>query len=381
MTAGITLLGGCSEFPRAAQQSLDQVPTNPGNAIAQPNLPNPTDANFVVTVVDSVGPAVVRIDSARTVTAQAPDGLNDPLLRRFFGSAVPEQTERVLRGTGSGFVIDTNGLILTNAHVVDGADRVRVTLTDGREFDGEVIGEDPVTEIAVIRIQANNLPTIPLGNSEGIRVGEWAIAIGNPLGLDKTVTIGVISATDRSSRDIGAMDKRVDFIQTDAAINPGNSGGPLLNARGEVIGVNTAIISGAQGLGFAIPINTAQRIAQELITTGRVEHAYMGVQMITLTPAIRERLKNLSEGRVTVQAERGVLIGRVASNSPAAQAGLRPGDVIQQIENQSVATAGEVQQVIQNRKVGDLVRLQIQRDGQPRTVELRLGRLPDQRSR
>src|SRR5919202_1353056 len=163
------------------------------------------------------------------------------------------------RGTGSGFVIGGDGVILTNAHVVEGADTVNVTLKDGRSFQGQVLGADKVTDVAVVKIEANNVPVVAIGNSDKLLSGEWAIAIGNPLGLDNSVTAGIISATGRSSSDVGVPDKRIGFIQTDAAINPGNSGGPLLNASGEVIGMNTAIIQGAQGLGFAIPINTAKR--------------------------------------------------------------------------------------------------------------------------
>lgn len=207
------------------------------------------DNNFVATAVERTGPAVVRIDSSRTF--QNPNS--------FSGS-------RVARGTGSGFIFRRDGLILTNAHVVDGADRVTVTLKDGRRYPGRVLGEDRRMDVAVVEIQASNLPTVNMGNSDRLKPGEWAIAIGNPLGLDNTVTVGIISGTGRSSRDIGARGRNVNFIQTDAAINPGNSGGPLLNQRGQVIGINTAIIQGAQGLGFAIPINQAQQIANQLIS-------------------------------------------------------------------------------------------------------------------
>jgi len=250
-----------------AQQPIAQSPSVAGGSSARLLAAN--DPNFIAAAAERVGPAVVRIDSSRTVSARLPDMLN----RRFFGAPSTEPApRRVEEGTGSGFIIDSNGLILTNAHVIDGADRVTVTLKDGRSFEGSVLGEDPVTDVAVVRIQAASLPKVAVGNSEALRPGEWAIAIGNPLGLDNTVTAGIISATGRTSNQIGVADRRVGFIQTDAAINPGNSGGPLLNEQGEVIGMNTAIIGGAQGLGFAIPIATAQRIANQLISTGRVEH-------------------------------------------------------------------------------------------------------------
>ena len=229
-------------------------------------------------------------------------------------------------GIGSGFILSKEGQIITNSHVVSGADRVQVTLKDGRTFDGKVMGTDPVTDVAVIKINAENLPTIPLGDSDGLQTGEWAIAIGNPLGLDNTVTEGIISATGRSSGQVGVPDKRVDFIQTDAAINPGNSGGPLLNARGEVIGVNTAIIQGAQGLGFAIPINTVKNIADQIIAKGSVDHPYLGIQMVTLSDSVRGELDKAGEGD-RIQVDTGVLVIDVQPNSPADDAGLRPGDV------------------------------------------------------
>lgn len=229
------------------------MPTKP--VLSQPTiaqLPSSssvnTNNNFIAEAVEKTGSAVVRIDSTRTTAS------------RYTLSGT-----RVARGTGSGFIMRSNGLILTNAHVVSGADRVTVTLKDGRRFTGQVLGADRATDVAVIQIQANNLPTVSIGNSEQLKIGEWAIAIGNPLGLDNTVTVGIISGTERSSRAIGARSREVRFIQTDAAINPGNSGGPLLNQNGQVIGINTAIIQGAQGIGFAIPINQAQQIATQLI--------------------------------------------------------------------------------------------------------------------
>ncbi|MEO1637590.1 MAG: trypsin-like peptidase domain-containing protein, partial [Cyanobacteria bacterium J06631_9] len=232
-------------------------------------------------------------------------------------------------GIGSGFIIDSNGTILTNAHVVKGSSRVRVTLGDGRNLMGEVVGLDDLTDVAVVKVSANNLPTVEMGNSQNLKPGEWAIAIGNPLGLDNTVTAGIISGTGRSSGVIGAADKRVRFIQTDAAINPGNSGGPLLNQRGEVIGINTAIIGRAQGLGFAIPINKAQEIASQLIAGEKVAHPYLGIRMTNLTSDLKQDLSR--ELGLRLSANQGIVIVDVARNSPAARAGLRAGDVIQQI--------------------------------------------------
>ncbi|HHP7245438.1 MAG TPA: trypsin-like peptidase domain-containing protein, partial [Elainellaceae cyanobacterium] len=216
-----------------------------------------TNPNFIADAVERVGPAVVRIDASRTVAGRTPDALQNPLFRRFFGDDLPAP-EQIERGTGSGFIISPDGRLITNAHVVSGADTVQVTIKDGRTFEGQVIGTDSVTDVAVIKIEAADLPIVTLGRSEDLLPGQWAIAIGNPLGLDNTVTAGIISAIGRSSSQVGVPNKRVQFIQTDAAINPGNSGGPLLNDQGEVVGINTAIISGSggsNGIGFAVPID------------------------------------------------------------------------------------------------------------------------------
>lgn len=338
------------------------------------SLPLPVDSNFIVAAVEKVGPAVVRIDSARTVTRDLPAPFDDPFFRRFFGS-IPQQ-ERVERGTGSGFIISEDGQILTNAHVVNGADRVTVVLKDGRQLEGEVLGDDPVTDVAVVKIEATNLPKVEMGDSEDLHPGEWAIAIGNPLGLDNSVTAGIISATGRSSSDVGVPDKRVGFIQTDAAINPGNSGGPLLNAKGEVIGMNTAIISGAQGLGFAIPIETAQAIAEQLLNTGKVQHPFLGIEMLTLTPALQQELNTDPNSPVTLSVDEGVLIVRVVPDSPADRAGLRAGDVIQRMENQPIRDSETVQEIVQGSQVGATLEVQINRNGQTRNITVQPGDLP-----
>lgn len=338
----------------------------------------PRDSNFIAAAVDRVGPAVVRIDASRTVVQRVPNVFNDPFFRQFFGDmGIPTEPQtRVERGTGSGFIIGASGTIVTNAHVIEGADQVVVTLRDGREFPGRVVGEDPLTDVAVIQVEASNLPTVPLGDSDTLRPGEWAIAIGNPLGLDNTVTAGIISATGRSSSQIRVPDKRVSFIQTDAAINPGNSGGPLLNERGEVIGVNTAIIGGAQGLGFAIPINTARRIANELIVNGKVEHPYLGIQMRTLTPAVREVVNQELRGQAQVRVDRGVIVLGIQRNSPAAQADLRLGDVIVEMEGRTVTDAETVQQIVQEATIGEPMALRLNRNGDEVSVSIRPAAMP-----
>lgn len=337
-----------------------------------------TDSSFIASVADQVGPSVVRIDSSRTVT-QRPGPFNDPFFREFFGDTWEQPSSRVERGQGSGFIVESSGVIWTNAHVVEGADTVTVTLKDGREFRGEVLGEDPLTDVAVIRVQAENLPTVTLGNSEQLRPGEWAIAIGNPLGLDNTVTAGIVSATGRTSAQIRVPDKRVQFIQTDAAINPGNSGGPLLNERGEVIGINTAIIGGAQGLGFAIPINSAQRLAQELIQKGRVDHAYLGIQMRTLTVDLRQQINRDPRNDVRLSADEGVVILGLMRNSPAMQAGIEVGDVIIAMNGTTIKDAEQVQQIVQDISVGESIALEIDRGGRQVQLDVATQALPQQR--
>jgi S1-C subfamily serine protease len=383
----IAFVGGCSKpvnFANPSQsnnesQNQTQTTTQTSPSIVPPQIVSANgDPNFIVAVVQKVGSAVVRIDSTRTITSQAPEDFNDPMFRRFFGEGDSEEPkQQIERGSGSGFIINANGQILTNSHVINGADTVTVKLKDGRTFQGRVLGEDPVTDVAVVKIDANNLPTLAVGNSDIVQPGEAVIAIGNPLGLDNTVTSGIISATGRSSTDIGDSSKRLDYIQTDAAINPGNSGGPLLNARGEVIAMNTAIIKGAQGLGFAIPINTAQRISQQLITKGKVEHPYLGVQMVTLTPDIKERVNN--EFGINLSADKGVLLLKIVPRSPASSAGLRPGDVIQSVNNQTVSTIEEVQKLIENSKIGSPLELQVQRNGQTTQIAVKPAPLPVRR--
>ena len=377
---------GMSLAPYLQQRS--QTPTPEATPTVAPTpIPSPVsatsgtiaDPNLVSSVVEQVGPAVVRINATKTVESQVPEGFNDPFFQRFFGSQMPNAPQQeIVRGSGSGFIVNSNGQIITNAHVVDGATKVSVVLKDGRQFEGKVIGTDPVTDVAVVKIEANNLPTVKVGNSEALQPGELAIAIGNPLGLDNTVTVGIVSATGRSGSQVGIPDKRVSFIQTDAAINPGNSGGPLLNQNGEVIGMNTAIIQGAQGLGFAIPINQVQRIADQISTSGKVQHPYLGISMVTLSPEVKESLNQDPNSPISVNEDQGILIVRVMPNSPAHQSGLRAGDVIVQVENKPVMKADEVQQAVENVSVGSSLQMEIKRQGQPFNLDVKTGAIPSQ---
>jgi Do/DeqQ family serine protease len=377
--AGLTLAGGYllngQSSPSPNRLTAIAVPNAPTAARALTVAPN----NFITQVVQKVGPAVVRID-ATTVRRSSPQAFNDPFFKEFFGNAESPPPQSVRQGVGSGFIMTANGEIVTNAHVISGADEVTVTLKDGRTFKGKVMGEDPLTDVAVVKIQAQNLPTVKLGDSNQLKPGEWAIAIGNPLGLDNTVTEGIISATGRTGGQVGAPDKRVDFIQTDAAINPGNSGGPLLNAQGEVIGVNTAIIQDAQGIGFAIPINTVQRISQQLVAKGTVQHPYLGLQMVTLTPQVKQRINEAANGDLKVNDNNGILVARVTPDSPAERSGLKVGDVIQSVDGQTVKDADALQQIVESSQVGNTLRMGLSRNGKALNLDVRAGNFPIQKN-
>jgi S1-C subfamily serine protease len=324
-----------------------------------------TATNFVSAAIAKTGPAVVRIDTEKTVTRRIDPLFDDPFFRDFFGdrfnAPIPEQ--RQLRGQGSGFIIDPNGIILTNAHVVSQADRVVVTLKDGREFEGKVQGTDEVTDLAVVKIEPKGakLPVAPLGDSAQVQVGDWAIAVGNPIGLNNTVTLGIISTLSRSSAQVGIPDKRVDFLQTDAAINPGNSGGPLLNERGEVIGINTAIRADANGIGFAIPINKAKTLKDTLAAGQQVPHPYVGIQMISLTPELARQNNQDPNSAFFVPETAGVLVVRVMPNTPAEKGGVRRGDVILSVDGEPVTTADRLQSIVENSGVNHSLQLEILR--------------------
>ena len=334
----------------------------------------PRSSSFVAAAVNQVGVAVVRIDTERTVTRSRPDILmDDPFFRQFFGDDVFSQAPREerLRGQGSGFIVDKSGVILTNSHVVNGADKVTVTLKDGRIFEGKVRGADEVTDLAVVKIDGKDLPVAPLGDSDEVQVGDWAIAVGNPLGLDNTVTLGIVSTLKRSSAQVGIPDKRLDFIQTDAAIHPGNSGGPLLNEQGEVIGINTAIRADAMGIGFAIPINKAKSIKDQLARGERIAHPYLGVQMTTLTPELARQNNDDPNSAFTVPEVTGVIVVRVLPNTPAAAAGFRRGDVITEIAGKSITTAEQLQKAVEDSRLGESLQVKILRGDRTQQLTVR----------
>ena len=327
--------------------------------------------SFVAKSVRRVAPAVVRIDTERTVERQAFDPtLIDPLLRDLLGD--PQLGPERERGQGSGVVIDSKGLVLTNAHVVDRVESVSVTVADGEQLDGRVVGFDPVTDIALVQLEGRNLPPkAPLGDSEVMEVGDWAIALGTPFGLERTVTLGIVSSLHRNINSLGFSDKRLDLIQTDAAINPGNSGGPLLNSAGEVVGINTLVRSGpGAGLGFAIPINRAKTIALQLVNQGRASHPMVGIGLSTI-PA------SMPGGTVPP----GAVVRSVMPGGPGALAGLQVNDVIVSVAGQAVRNPAEVVTAIDRSGVGQPLILSVQRQGKQlpvtvRPVEMRALKMP-----
>ena len=325
---------------------------------------NSSGESFVTQAVDRVGAAVVRIDTERTITRRI-----DPFYGDEAISGLPQQ--QIVRGQGSGFIIDRSGVILTNAHVVNQADKVTVILKDGRSLEGKVQGVDPVTDLAVVKITGEkDLPIAELGNSSLVKVGDWAIAVGNPFGLDNTVTLGIVSTLKRSSAAVGMTDKRLDFIQTDAAINPGNSGGPLLDAQGRVIGINTAIRADATGIGFAIPIDKAKQISTQLARGEKVSHPYLGVQMVTLTPEIASENNSDPNAPFQIPAINGVLVVRVLPNTAASVAGIRRGDVILEVDGDTIRNAGQLQDVMENSRVSQRLKVRISREGKNQVVTI-----------
>jgi S1-C subfamily serine protease len=337
----------------------------------------PAPHSFVAEAARQVAPAVVRIDIERSVARQPFDpALLDPLLRDLFGDPAGSRRER---GQGSGVVIDAGrGLVLTNAHVVDQVDSVEVTLADGRQLDGEVVGVDGVTDLAVVRIRGlRDLQAAPLGDSEALEVGDWAIAMGSPYGLERTVTLGIVSSLHRDINSLGFSDKRLDLIQTDAAINPGNSGGPLIDAAGQVIGINTLVRSGpGAGLGFAIPINLAKRVADQLADGGQVVHPYLGLQLVPLT-ARRARENNQDPDALLQLPERdGALVQRVLEDSPAEAAGLRRGDLVVAAGEGPIRDPAALLQLVERSEVGQPLPLTLIRGQRELKVSIRPAALP-----
>ena len=310
--------------------------------------------SFITKAIEKAGPAVVTIDTQRLVKSKKlPRNSNiliDPYFERFFGLTIPyESQERIEQGQGSGVIID-NGIVLTNAHVVNQSEKLIVGLQDGRKFSGKVLGQDMLTDLAVIKLKGKGpWPKAILGNSDDINVGDWAIAVGNPYGLENTVTLGIISNLNRNVAQLGIYDKKIDLIQTDAAINPGNSGGPLLNSGGEVIGINTLIRSGpGAGLSFAIPINKAKFIVNELLINGKVIHPMIGISLINETSLDKNNIK--------------VKVGYVLPKSPADRSGILVNDIILKVEKKYIYKSQDVVDAINQNGVNKFAKILIERN-------------------
>ena len=333
--------------------------------------------NFISDAVKNVVPAVVRIDTERIVERQQFDPtLLDPLLRDLLGE--PGMTPDRERGQGSGVIIDKKGLVLTNAHVVERVDNVSVTLADGTNREGQVLGTDSITDLALVKIDnKEDSNYAPLGDSEELEVGDWAIALGTPYGLEKTVTLGIVSSLHRDINSLGFSDKRLDLIQTDAAINPGNSGGPLINSNGQVIGINTLVRSGpGAGLGFAIPINLAKNVSDQLLENGEVIHPYLGVQLISLNPKIAKEHNEDPNALVQLPERSGALIQSVIPNSPAEKAGLRRGDLVIATENTPIEEPKTLLDEVEKAQIGKIFLLNVVRDNKEITVNIKPEALP-----
>jgi serine protease Do len=334
----------------------------------------PIGENTIADIASEASKSVVTIDtSSSVVLPDSPFGFNRSLrdFEFFFGPGFrfgPSEGQRKFesKGSGSGVIIRPDGYILTNNHVIGNADKIKVALSDNRVFDGRVVGKDSFSDVALVKIDARDLPVARFGTSKTLRPGDWAIAIGNPLGLEHTVTLGIISALGRS---LSALQNNVELIQTDAAINPGNSGGPLLNIHGEVIGVNTAIRGDAQNIGFALPIDVARDVAQQLLQGGKIARAYVGIYMQDLDEKLAKAL-GLSD------SAQGVVVVRVAPDSPAEKAGLRQGDVIEKVDGKAVTTSKEVQQLVRSHKPGQSLNLLLYRNGQLTSQPLEIGDYP-----
>jgi serine protease DegS len=327
--------------------------------------------NGPVSYADAVEPAakaVVNVYTAKVITRKRHPLLDDPLFRQFFGNQLAPR-KRLQTSLGSGVIVSKQGYVLTNNHVIAGADEIQVLLQDGRSSRATLVGADKDTDLAVLRIKLDELPVLPLGSSENLRVGDVALAIGNPFGVGQTVTLGIISATGRSQLGINRYE---DFIQTDAAINPGNSGGALINAWGELIGINTAIYSrsgGSQGIGFAIPVSLVANVMQQIIEQGHVERGWLGIEAQDITPQLAESFE--------LDNTRGMLIAGVLRGGPADNATIKPGDIIERINGREVENARSAMAFIAQLGPNEELLIEGVRDGKPFTLKATTGRRPE----
>ena len=333
--------------------------------------------SFVANVARKVSPSVVRIDIERDIqTEEFESDLLDPLLRDLLGDlgTLPQKE----RGQGSGVIIDSSGLVLTNAHVVERVDRVIITLQNGDQVDGKVIGTDQVTDLALVKVNGfSSLESAKLGNSEDIQVGDWAIALGTPYGLESTVTLGIVSSLHRDINSLGFSDKRLDLIQTDAAINPGNSGGPLINSSGEVIGINTLVRSGpGAGLGFAIPINLASKVTNQLLANGEVIHPYLGAQLVLLNERIAKEHNKDPNALIFLPERTGALVQSVIPQSPAEEGGLRRGDLVILAAGNEINDPRSLLMQVENAQIGKPFELEVVRNNKEINLSIKPAALP-----
>jgi Do/DeqQ family serine protease len=346
-----------------------------GAGLAGPDIDSLESQNHAYErIAQTVTPAVVSIQSTHVIKVQQSPFLNDPFFRQFFGNAFPnvprEQKEHAL---GSGVIVTPDGYIVTNNHVIKDATEIEIQLSDKRSFKGKVVGTDPQTDVAVVKIDAHNLKTAPLGDSSTLHVGDIVMAFGNPFGFDFTVTRGAVSALGRRAPEANMV---ADYIQTDAAINPGNSGGPLVNVHGQVVGLNTWIVPGAGpggegasiGIGFAVPSNTVHHVMEDLVKNGKVTRGWLGVSINVLTPDMAKQFG--------VPDTSGALIEDVNPGSPADKAGLKNGDIVRKLNGQTVPDSTELTSMITNMSPGDVATMDIIRDGKPMTVKVTLGERP-----
>ena len=360
--------------PDLLGQSTTVVKFNEAQQPTHFNLPGGVTSGPVsyADAVEIAAPAVVNIYSTKIITERPNPLYNDPFFRYFFGDQ-PAPRKRMESSLGSGVIVSDSGYLLTNNHVIEGADEIQVALRDDRNMETVIVGSDPETDLAVLKIDLDKIPSISLGQSENLKVGDVVLAIGNPFGVGQTVTMGIVSAIGRDSLGINTYEN---FIQTDAAINPGNSGGALINAYGHLIGINTAIFSrtgGSQGIGFAIPAATAIDVLQQIIEHGRVVRGWLGIEVQDLTPDLAESfgIKNAA----------GVIVAGILRNGPAAQAGLQPGDIMTRINGQPVRDTKEVLNTIAKIHPNNTVKIDILRRGEEQTLEGKVGQRPAQRSK
>jgi serine protease DegQ len=322
--------------------------------------------------VQRATPSVVNVSTSKEIRSPRHPLLNDPVFRRFFGDQLPDEAQRA-SSLGSGVIVSTSGYVLTNHHVVEAADEIEVTLADGKKLLAKVVGNDPDTDLAVLRVDAENLPAITFGSSESLRVGDVVLAIGSPFGFSQSVTSGIVSALGRTGLGINTFEN---FIQTDAAINPGNSGGALTDAAGNLIGINTAIFSpsgGSMGIGFAIPVSTAKMVLEQIVKSGSVTRGWIGVEAQAISPAVAESFK--------LDSTRGALIAGVLRGGPADRAGVKPGDVLLEVQGKPVADPTGMLNLIAALAPGQPAKVRLKRHGQNVDATITVGRRPKPQAR